>query len=415
MGPVRLAVMAWRNLWRQTRRTVITLSSVAFGVFLAVLMTGLQDQSWEDVIGTAARLGGGHVTLEHPEYREKPALSRTVAVTSAVRAQVTAVEGVTRAVPRIVGQVMLATTADSFGAGFIAYDPTLEDRDTLSLVDAVHEGSLFKTADDAGIVLGERLAHNLKATLGTKVVYTLTDKHGQIVSALARVSGIIRTGAPSVDVGMCLLPLGSVQKTLGYLAGESTQVAVFLKDQRRSERISLELAQLAGPTVAARTWHETQPDLDSLIAVKRGGTVFFEVLILVLCAAGIFNTMFVSVMERLREFGILTAVGFGPLRLFGLVMLESLWVGLLGLVAAAVVTAWPYRYLSTVGWDLSKVAGAKQADVAGIGMNMVLKVGIYPENLLSIALAALAATLLAGLYPAWRAGRVEPVDAIKLV
>ncbi|MBI5497573.1 MAG: ABC transporter permease [Deltaproteobacteria bacterium] len=415
MGVLGLGRMAWRNLWRQVRRTLITVLSVAFGVFLAVLMTGLQDRNWEDVINTAARLGGGHVTLEHPDFRDKPSLSRTVHAPPALLAELAQQEHVVRVVQRISGQVMLSTTADSFGAGFIAYDPAREDESTLSLLEAVKQGARFATSADGGMVLGERLARNLGAELGSKVVYTVTDERGEIVSGLARVSGIMRTGAPSVDLGMCLLPLDAVRRVLGYAPDESTQVAVFLDTQRRAEDVVQALAGLAGRDVAVRTWRETQPDLVSIIKVKRAGMLFFEFLILVLCAAGIFNTLFVSVMERLREFGILTAIGFGPVRLFGMVMLESLWVGLLGLVAALGITAWPYHYLATTGWDLSAVYGTQNADIAGVGMSMVMHVGIYPDHAAVIAVSAVVATLLAGLYPAWRAGRVEPVEAIKLV
>jgi ABC-type lipoprotein release transport system permease subunit len=135
----------------------------------------------------------------------------------------------------------------------------------------------------------------------------------------------------------------------------------------------------------------------------------------VLVAAGIFNTLFVSVMERMREFGILTAIGWSPGRLFGLLMLESAWLGLLGLAGAALVTALPYWYLSTAGLDLSSLLAGNAMDVAGIAMPSTFRVGIYPNHLAFIALAAFVATLVAGLYPAWRAGRVDPIETIKLV
>ena len=138
--------------------------------------------------------------------------------------------------------------------------------------------------------------------------------------------------------------------------------------------------------------------------------------IALLVAAGIFNTLFVSVMERMREFGILMAIGFTPLRLFSLVMMESLWLALVGLLGAALLTTGPYLYLASTGIDTSKMlADQGTLDVAGVAMSTTLKVGIFPESLIVICIAAVVATLLAGLYPAWRAGTVEPVDAIKLV
>jgi ABC-type lipoprotein release transport system permease subunit len=149
--------------------------------------------------------------------------------------------------------------------------------------------------------------------------------------------------------------------------------------------------------------------------MKVSGSQLFEVIIMILVAAGIFNTLFVSVMERLREFGILVAIGTSPWHLFRLVMWESLLLGLAGLVSAAIVTAWPYYYMNRHGVDFSAMIGEGGTEIAGVGMESTLYVSIYPENALIICVAVLLATLLAGLYPAIKAGRVAPVDTIKLV
>jgi len=109
------------------------------------------------------------------------------------------------------------------------------------------------------------------------------------------------------------------------------------------------------------------------------------------------------------------AIGFSPGRLFRLVMWESLWVSLVGIVLAALATAWPYHYFNTKGIDMSEMVSKGGAEVAGVAIDPVMRVAIYPENALFIAAAAVGATLLSGLYPAWRAGRVVPVESIKLV
>ncbi|MDH5756888.1 MAG: FtsX-like permease family protein [Nitrospinota bacterium] len=415
MGFFSLAKMAWRNLWRNTRRTLITLSSIALAVMFSILGAGMNDRVWKDVIDVAARMGGGHVTIQHPEYADKPTLTRTVMDVEKRAAQALKNDNVSRVVPRIVGQTLLSTAYDSFGAGFIAYDPQIEDNDTLSILEAVKTGEAFSSPDQRGILLGATLARNLGARIGKKVVYTMTNKNGEIVHGLARVTGIIKSGSPSVDLGLCLLPIGAVRKELGYARNEATQVALFLRDNRHSDLVARQLGAQLGGKYEALNWQKSQPDLDSMIAMKKGGMVFFELLILTLCAAGIFNTVFVSVMERMREFGVMMAIGFSPWRLFTLVMLESFWLAMVGLVAGAMITIWPYRYLNTTGMDLSEIYGGEKVELAGIGMSSVLKVEIYPESAWSIAVVVVIATLLSGLYPAWRAGRLNPVDAIKLV
>jgi len=235
------------------------------------------------------------------------------------------------------------------------------------------------------------------------------------VSGLARVSAIVRTGSPAADAALCLLPIDAVRGLLGYAPDEATEVAVFVRDQRDSDAVARRLGAETGPEVAAVPWHETQTGLAAFIGLKVGGARFMEILIAVLVAAGIFNTLFVSVMERMREFGILMAIGWSPGRLFGLVMLESAWLGLLGLVGAALVTALPYWYLANTGIDLSELLSGNAMDVAGIAMPSTFRVGIYGNHLAFIAAAAFVATLLSGLYPAWRAGRVDPIETIRLV
>jgi ABC-type lipoprotein release transport system permease subunit len=229
------------------------------------------------------------------------------------------------------------------------------------------------------------------------------------------VRGFIRTGSPSIDSSLSLLTLDRAREVLGYEADESIQVALFIGDQRAADRVAARLGGLVGPETQALAWHSVQPDLSAFITMKVAGARFMEIIIMLLVAAGIFNTLFVSVMERLREFGIMLALGFSPGRLFRLVMLESLWVALLGLVLGVLVTAGPYYYLSTVGIDVLSAVGVEQADIAGVAMPSVIRAGIYPQSAIMIAAAALLATLLAGLYPAWRASSVEPVESIRLV
>jgi ABC-type lipoprotein release transport system permease subunit len=415
MARSRTFKMAWRNLWRHGRRTWITLISIAFATFIAMIMTAFSDGNFAAMIDMAARLGGGHVTLQNAEYLDSPTLSRTVRdgpLVEAARGD----PDVRRVVTRITGQFMLSTAEQSYGAGFIAYDPASEDADTLSLLEALRDGQGFEKADAPGIILGERLARNLHAEPGRKVVFTLTDKQGDIVRDVSRVSGILRTGSPSVDGGLALLPIDRMREVLGYEPDEAVQVALFLDDQRAADRVAERLNRRVR-AAEALPWHEAQPELGGFIAMKVGGARVMEGVILLLVAAGIFNTLLVSVMERTREFGVLMALGFGSGRLFGLVMAESLILGVLGVGLGYLVTAYPYYYLSTTGLDLvSAVAGSGETfEVAGVGVSGRMFALLYPENAVIITAAVLLATLLAGLYPGWMASRVEPVEAIRLV
>ena len=414
MKRTSLWTMAWRNLGRNRRRTLLTLASIAFGVFLAIMSMAAQDRNWQDMIDLGARMGGGHVTVQHPEYLDTPSLSRAVTGTDVLVETASQDPEVTRVVERITGQLMVSTARESYGAAFIAFDPEAEDAATLSYLEAISEGRMFAADDATGIVLAAQLAQNLGAEIGDRVVYTATDRDGEIVAGLGRVRGILRTGAPSIDVGMVLLPIEAARSVLGFAPDEATQVALFIADHRRSEAVADRLQERIGTEAAAIPWFEGRPDLYAFIAMKVGGGVIMIGIIALMVAAGIFNTVFVSVMERLREFGIMMAVGFSPARLFRLVVYESVWLGVVGLALAAVLTVGPYLYLNRVGIDMGQMLGSSPTEISGVAMATQFRFGIYPENLLRIGILAFVAVVLAGIYPAWRAGRVEPVESIRL-
>lgn len=412
-GP-NLPSMAWRNIWRNTRRTLVTLSGIAFGMMLAIVFTSISDYQYGSMIDTAARLGGGHVSIQHHEQLDMPSLTRTVNDTSAWETKARELPGVERTAVRIQGAAMFATAKNSVGAGFIAFDPRAEDEDTLPMLDDLTEGELFAHDDAQGLIIGVGLASNLGVGLGKKVVYTLTDRSGEIVSGLARVRALVETKSPTIDNNLALLTLSGVRKTLGYADDEGTHVAVFLGDHRESDHVRDALSATAKPSEAALPWHQTQAEMAAYIAVDSAGLKFFEGVILVLVAAGIFNTIFVSVMERVREFGVLLAIGFTPVRLFALVLWESFWIGVVGLVAAALVSIYPYYYLVTTGLDFSEMLGEGGTEVSGVAVKPIVHALLYPESVGVISLLVVTATVLAGLYPAWRASTVATVAAINV-
>jgi ABC-type lipoprotein release transport system permease subunit len=409
-----LAALAWRNLWRNRRRTLITVFGIAFGMFLAVIFTGLGDASYSKMIDDAAKGGAGHVTVQHREYADLPSPKKTVTGVGAITDAAKSHPEVERVIPRMTGAAMLATSSNSFGAFFMAIDPTIESPETLTFLDSIVEGEMFETGQDEGIILGATLAENLSAGIGKKVVYTVTDKSGEIVSNMARVRAIVKTGASGIDNGLCLIPLPALQALVGYAPDEVTQIGVFLHDNRDAPAIAEALQPVAQGEAEVLTWRETSPDLAGFIDMKMGSTYIMEGIIMVLLAAGIFNTLFVSVMERLREFGIMRAIGFSSRQLFGLIMWESFWLSIVGLLAAGALTWFPYSYLHANGIDYSDLVDPG-TEVAGVVMDTTLLVGIYANHLIATCIVVVIATMAAGLYPAWRAGRVPPADAIRLI
>ncbi|OGQ87823.1 MAG: hypothetical protein A2512_09265 [Deltaproteobacteria bacterium RIFOXYD12_FULL_56_24] len=411
---MQLGPMAWRTLMRSKRRSVITAFSVAFGVLLSVTFTASGDYAYTNMINTSAVMGLGHLSVEHPDYQDTPTLDKRLLEAEAVWQRALQIPGVTGAQVRIMGQAMFASGAKSVGGAFIAIDPARETPSHNIFLRTLVEGRSFSAGEERGVVVGAKMAEKLNLRLGKKLVFTLTDKDGELVSELGRVSGIFKTGDDSVDGSVVLLPLALVRKTLGYEPKAASLVAIFLADHREAESVKENLARLWAkrPDIGVLTWQESQPDLAGLIKVDRLFNHLLQFLVGLVIAAGIMNTLLMSVMERQREFGIMMALGMMPGQVVWLVLLESCWLGILGLVLGVIITTPWFWYMATVGLDFSSQIG-EDYSAGGVLVDPVMKFRLYRESALWIAGAVFFLTLVAGIFPAFKAGRTTSVENLK--
>ena len=410
---MKLGKIAWRNLRRRKRRTLITGISIGFGVMLAVTFTGTGDYGYTNMINTGAIMGLGHVTIEPHGYNQTPSLDKRLRKTGQIRERVLAMPGVNDAVVRIMGQAMFASARKTIGGVFMGIDPAQESPEQNLLIRSLVQGELFSGKDSRGVVVGSKMAQKLNLRIGKKLVYTTTDVSGEIVSEIARVTGIFKTGVNEVDGGTVLLPINSVRATLHYDAQDATLLAVIINDQRYAERMrdKISLSE-ADPQIEVLSWQQTQVELAGIITMDRSGNYISQFLIGLLIAAGILNTLLMSVLERTREFGVMMAVGMSPRTLFMLVVVESLWLAIIGIVIGIIITAPWYAYLYYVGLDFSGAIG-EDYSAGGILVDPLIRIRLYKESIIAILTGVFSLTLLAGLYPAWRAGRIPPVESLK--
>ena len=411
---MKLNTIALRTLWRNKRRTLITSLSVAFGIFLAVTFTGSGDYSYTNMIDTSVVMGFGHVSIEAEGYNDMPSLARWLRGEEAVRGYASSLDNVEGAYARIMGQAMFAAGAKSVGGFFMGIDSALETPLHNFFLRSVVEGRLFEETGGRGIVIGSEMAEKLNLRLGKKLVITVTDKDGELTSELLRVKGIFKTGDHAADAGIALVPLGKAQETLGYGGDGASFVAVYVNDLRKVKDVQHQLAAgFAGENaVEVLTWRETQSDLSGLIAVDRLFNYLIQFLVGLVIAAGIMNTMLMSVLERSREFGIMMAVGMSPGQVVRLVLIESFWLGCLGVVVGVILSIPWFYYMSEVGIDLAQHVGDDYS-AGGVLVDPVMKLRLFKESALVILVAVFGLTMAAGIYPAFRAGRVLPVDTLK--
>ncbi|MBI4666188.1 MAG: ABC transporter permease [Nitrospinae bacterium] len=408
-----LLKLSWRNIQRRKRRTFVTALTVAFGVFLSVTFTAMGDYSYTNMINTSARMGFGHVTVEPQGYNASPALDKRIAGTEEISKTIARLPDVERTASRITGQAMFSSAAKSVGGIFMAIDPAVEGPDINVYVGSLVEGKAPSKPDGREALVGVKLKEKLNLGLGKKFVFTTTDAHGELISEVARVAGVFKTGVDEVDGATVILPIGLARTALGYAADEATLISVFISDHRDAGKARASIANaIKGKPAEVLTWSETQADLAGHIAVDQASNYIYQFLVGIMIAAGILNTIMMGVLERWREFGVMIAVGLSPIKLFAMVLLESLWLGIAGLILGVIITTPWYLYMKNTGLDLSFYL-VEGSDISGVLLDPVMKFRLYRESVMGILTGVFFLTLVAGLYPAWKAGRVNPVDTLK--
>jgi ABC-type lipoprotein release transport system permease subunit len=402
-------------MWRRKRRTYITTFSIGFGVLLSATFTGMADDSYTKMIDTSATMGLGHVTVEPKGYNETPALDKRIFNTYQMKDMIQRIPGVKYAHIRIMGQAMLASANKSIGGVFIGIDPGMETGEHSLFIRSIVEGQLFTGTDSPGAIVGNKVAKKLNIGINKKLVYTTTDVNGEIVSEMARVTGIFETGVSEVDGSMILLPIDRVRATLGYGSADATLISVVIEDQRRAIKMrDMINSQVGDSAREVLSWKETQSDLASIITLDKAGNRIIQILLGLLIAAGILNTLLMSVMERTREFGVMMAVGMSPFTLFRLVIMESIWFGILGLLLGIIITIPWYSFMYYHGIDFTGMVGSDYS-ASGVLIDPLMKIRLFKESSAAIMAGVFTLTILSGIYPAWHAGRVPPVESLKTI
>lgn len=412
-----LNLLAWKNIWRHKRRTLITGLSISFGVFLATTFTGIGDYTYSNMIDTSATMGLGHVTVEPAGYNLAPSLDKRLQNASQIQERIMGLPQVTHTDVRIMGQAMFASASKSIGGSFMAIDPATESPRANLFIKSIVEGELFTNAEARGIAIGTVMAEKLNLRLGKKIVYTTTDVDGEIVGEVARISAIFKTGLDEVDGNMALLPINRIRKTLGYHRDDASMITVLIADQRDAEKVRGQIARMVENEAAeVLSWEKTQGDMKGFIVLKRGSSFLIELLIGLVIAAGILNTILMGVIERGREFAVMVAVGMAPSALFWLVMIEAFWLAIIGLILGVIITAPWFLYLFYTGLDYSAMmAGMQEVSAGGVLFDPIIRIRLFQESIIAILAGVFLLTLLSALYPAWRAMKTDAVENLKTI
>ncbi len=405
--------LAFRNLRRNMRRSLLTLAAIAFGLAFMAVGGNLQAGQHDDIQRSAISALAGEIVVDRVGYRDDHEPELAVPSAEAARkALADAFPGAT-VTSRIALGGLLTSPTSSVGAALSAVDPVAEAAvQDLRVVD----GAWLDPAEPRGIVIGKGMAETLGVKLGDKLVFMGQYGTDEVQSRLFRVRGIFRTGSADVDGSLAWANLVAGQELL-VQPDVADQIAVHLPGGAdEEEALAKARAVLAGHPgeLEILHWRDALPEIYAMLSIDRKSNDILMGILGIIVAMGVLNTVLMSVMERTREFGVLMAIGMRPRRLAGLVLLEALLLGLAGAVIGLIVGAamsWP---LVTSGLDYTDVVG-ETYETAGVRLSGLIKARYAWDRQLQYGLGAVAMTVAAALYPALQVTRLTPVAAMRKV
>ena len=406
----KLLRMAWRNVWRHGRRTIIVLIATTLGLALMLFFDGLFGGSEQAIFGNAVKLQGGNVLIHAPGYRERARrtpllpLPDDETVLQAALAQ----SHVIAASRRIKTGGIVSSREGSLPVTVIGVEPEQEAATGL-LAENVAQGRYLADDDEDNILIGQALAERLEVGVGERIALVGRATHEQMRRRTMTVVGIYDLGLPEVEKGTVYVSLAEAQ-SLFDLRDQATEVIVSL------ERVGQEQSVLASlrstlPGYDVDSWYTLNPEMMQALEVNEQVMALFGLVVLLIAAVGILNILLMAVFERTREIGILAALGLKRRQILTLFLQEGVLIGLLGALVGSLLGGAVVWYLSRVGlqWTASEYSEL----TALMGERIYFRMGI--DQLLGRALTVAVIAALASLYPAWQASRKEPAEALHYV
>jgi len=395
-----LISMAWRNVWRNARRSLITMSALALGVGGIVGLYSYRESTYRYLVGDVTRGLVGHLQVHGRGYQDAPSLTTVVREPMQVEAKVLSALPGAKAERRVIG-------AGLAGAG--------EKSSPVSVL-GVEEGSgLYSLSSgaeargDREILVGRDLAVELELKPGSELVLVSQATDGSVANDRYTVTGTFTSSSSEMDASSVVLPIASAQEFFGLGDGVH-QIVVRLPVDREdvSPEVNVARSALDLTTLEALSWSEMLPEMKASMDAKRSSQSATDFIIFLIVGLGVFNAMTMSVFERTREFGVLMSVGTRPGRVLGMVLTESLWQAVIGFVlGVALATAIIYGIGDV---DLTKMV---KGDMMGVRMPSKISLGIEWGSLKSAGVTAIITAVLGAIFPAIRAARLNPVEALR--
>jgi ABC-type lipoprotein release transport system permease subunit len=403
--------MAWRNIWRHPRRTILTISAVAFAAAILVFMLSLQLGSYETMINSTVKIFAGHLQVQAKDYKEKNDIRLVVPDPAAIGKILDNTPGVEAYTYRASAFSMVSSRDRTYGTLVVGVDPEKE-ANVSTLKKVIREGSYLTGDDYEGALIGELLAKNLRVDVGDELTVIGQGRDGSVAATLLIVRGIYKSGLADFDRSSVQISLRNFQDlySMRGAAHEVVAIARSLRDVAAIKRsVEAGIADIGNDhSLVALDWMELVPGLLQAIQLDlTSGMIFYLILIMVV-AFSIMNTFLMAIFERTKEFGVLMAIGTTPRRLTKILLIESISMTMVGIAAGIILGSIITLYFQSHGIEF--------AGSAEIMSEFGISGKLYPR--LSIISATvgptlvLAMTFLAALYPAMKIRKLRPVEAL---
>lgn len=403
----KLWVIAYRDLWRNPRRSIASILAVGLGLALLMVLSGYISGVFDDALQNDIRLRTGHVQMRAESYEEEQVSLQwedLVDDPAQLAAQANSMPEVVAAAPVLWATAILNTIDDSTGLRIYGVDVTSPIYAPIR--EAMVEGEFLQPDDRGGILVGRRLAKTMGIVVGQDVNLTIINADGQPDEAIFTIRGLFDTDVPSYDEAAIFMPFARAQ-SFSLTNGHASAVTMLLHDQEDAEQVA---AALATPGINGLTWSEMNETLITTVEAASAIYVVLYGIVIAVVAVVIANTLLMAVFERIREMGILAALGMKGRQIMLMFMLEAALLGIAGIIVGAVLGSAGVLYLSNVGFEMGDMAAA----AGGISMGATVRAQFDTATFVSLAGWLLLIIVLASVYPARFATQREPAEALRI-
>jgi len=400
--------LAWRNLWRNHKRTLIMIAAIVIGAWSMIFMTALMRGMVDDMIADGISVLPGHVQIHHPDYRDDPTIANVIAPPSGELLEALDDPEVVAWATRVRVPAVISSERDTRGVTLIGIEPERE-RDISFVAGDLAEGEFLTSRDDRGLIVGRKLVERLETGLGKRVVIMSQDQSNEIADRGFRIIGIFESKLALYEEGFVFAGEAVIQELLG-VGDAVSEVAILGHDYRDVGNLTRLIEDSADDGVEVLPWNEIDTYLGSMLAMMDGFVIVFIVVVFLALSFGLVNTLVMAVFERVREIGLMLALGMTPRSILGQIVAESVLLLLIGLAignVAAIATIEPLKG----GIDVSIVGEGMEM----MGASSVLYPALYLKDIVMANVIVIVLGFLASLSPAWRASQYDPIRAITKV